>query len=231
MADPLALVTLAVAAAGGRIAEHDAATLVAAGHALLQRSAALVRALGTTRSAVWLPVGGPWLTALAASDGRGALLLDPATPGPAIAAQLAQQDVHALFTVEPLARPWADKLPAHLVQVWLDEAPRRATIVANGAARVVDLGSHFGLDLVGDTATPGLEEPFVWTEEGWHTHRAVLAASRAHAALRRLTPAHAMAAAPHWTLTGLVHQLGVLLQGGRITAGDAPTARVADNGV
>ena len=67
MADPLALVTLAVAAAGGRYADHDTGALVAAGHTLLRRSAALVRALGGTGSAVALPPGGAWLTAWSTS--------------------------------------------------------------------------------------------------------------------------------------------------------------------
>ncbi|MBY0490822.1 MAG: hypothetical protein K2R93_13355 [Gemmatimonadaceae bacterium] len=222
MADPLALVTLAVAAAGGRYADQDTGALVAAGHTLLRRSAVLVRALGTTVSAVALPAGGPWLTALAASDGRGALLLDPAESGAAVARALTQHGVRALFTTEPLARRWGPDLPPGLVQVWLDRAPAEAVVVADGEARGIDLGSHFGLELVGDTATEGLEEPFVWADGAWHTHRAVLAAARAHAAVQGLTPVHWMAAAPHWALAGLVHQLGILLQGGRVTLGDAP---------
>jgi hypothetical protein len=217
MADPLALVPLAAAAAGGRYAERDVSALVAAGHTLLQRSAVLVRALATSRSAVVLPVGSAWLTALAASDGRGAVLLDPAAPTATLVARLRNESVGALFTTETLAHGWQETLPPDLVQVWLDRAPAQATVVANGTARPIDLGSHFGLDLVGDTATEGRDEPFVWVDDAWHTHRAILTAARMHAAVQGLTPVHWMPACAHWTLSGLVHQLGVLLQGGRVT--------------
>lgn len=228
MADPLALVPLAVAAAGGRLVGHDTGSLVAAGHTLLQRSAVLVRALAATRTVVALPMGGAWLTALAASDGRGAVLLAPEAPAAEIAERCRREAAGALFTVESLGRAWGPGLPPELVQVWLDDAPTRAVVVTGGVKRPIDLGSHFGLDLAGDTATEGREEPFVWADGTWHSHRAVLAAARTHAALQGLTPVHWMAVAPHWTLTGLVHQLGLLLQGGTITRGDPPGPTAGD---
>ena len=228
MTDPLALVTLAVAAAGGRMAGHDNNSLIAAGHTLLQRSAVLVRALTTLRSAVWLPTGGPWLTALAASDGRGALLLDPQLSGIAVADRCAREGVGALFTVAPLARAADTALASELIQIWLDDAPVSAAVISrDGDRRVerrIDLGAHFGIDLAGDTATEGRDEPFVHVDGGWHTHRALLAAARTHAAVQGLTPVHWMPPTSHWTLDGLVHQVGMLLQGGTITHGDAPAA-------
>ena len=79
MSDPLALLPLALAAGGGRIGAAagdilDAQQLVAAGLTLLQRSAPLVRALSGKRSAILLPTSPQFLTALAASEGRGAVL-------------------------------------------------------------------------------------------------------------------------------------------------------------
>jgi hypothetical protein len=80
LTDPLALLPLALAAGGGRIGQagadatddSEAQQLVAAGLTLLQRSAPLVRALSGRRSAILLPTSPAYLTALAASEGRGA---------------------------------------------------------------------------------------------------------------------------------------------------------------
>ena len=82
MSDPLALLPLALAAGGGRIGAvggdaFEAGQLVAAGLTLLQRSAPLVRALSGKRSAILLPTSPHYLTALAASEGRGAVLVNP----------------------------------------------------------------------------------------------------------------------------------------------------------
>ncbi|NUR34387.1 MAG: hypothetical protein HOQ30_10285, partial [Gemmatimonadaceae bacterium] len=68
MSDPLSLLPLALAAGGGRVNEHEAQQLVAAGLTLLQRSAPLVRALAGRRSAILLPTSSAILTALAASE-------------------------------------------------------------------------------------------------------------------------------------------------------------------
>ena len=63
MTDPLSLLTLACAAAGGRVDDYEAAQLIAAGVTLLQRSAPLVRALSGRRSAILLPTSHAFLTA------------------------------------------------------------------------------------------------------------------------------------------------------------------------
>ena len=82
MSDPLALLPIALAAGNGRIGAagdelFDAQQLVAAGLTLLQRSAPLVRALSGKRAAILLPTAPQYLTALAASEGRGAVLVNP----------------------------------------------------------------------------------------------------------------------------------------------------------
>lgn len=217
MADPLALVTLAVAAAGGRWAGHDVGPLVAAGHTLLQRSAVLVRALATTRSAILMPPGSAVLTALAASDGRGALLVDPAIDVGALRVLLEQQNVGAVFVAH--ASDAGHELGDRVV-VDLSEAPYRATIRTNGAERVIDLGSHFGLDLIGDTATEGRDEPFVWIDGRWTSHREVLAAARQLAEAEGMTPMHQFAAPRTWSIDALTRLMATLLCGGCIDVGD-----------
>ena len=157
MADPLALIPYAVAAAGGRINDIESARLVAAGLTLLQRSAALVRALNGRRSAILLPTSPQFLTALAASEGRGAVLVNPMSAPPEIAHQIADAAVGAVFTTSALA----SKVPSGITRVLLDEAPRTAMVLSDGEARRVDLGSHFGLDLEGDSRAEGGDEEAV----------------------------------------------------------------------
>src|SRR4051812_35112787 len=103
MASPFSLLPLAVASAGGRIADYEAQQLVAAGITLLQRSAALVRALSGKRSAVLLPTSPEFFVALAASEGRGAVLINPLASRYEIAHQLRDANVGAAFTIQPLA--------------------------------------------------------------------------------------------------------------------------------
>lgn len=159
MSDPLALLPLALAAGGGRIhaatgAEYELQQLVAAGLTLLQRSAPLVRALVGRRSAILLPPSPAFFVALAASDGRGALLLDPLALPADIAFQCADANVGAVFTSAALA-PF---VPHGMTTVLLDDSPRRARVVCDGAAREVDLGTHHGLSLEGERDVPGRDE-------------------------------------------------------------------------
>jgi long-chain acyl-CoA synthetase len=160
MSEPLALLPLALAAGGGRLrttaddAEYEVQQLVAAGLTLLQRSAPLVRALSGRRSAILLPTSPAFITALAASEGRGAVLINPLAAPAEIAFQCRDADVGAVFTTSALA----GRVPADLVIVLLDDAPRTARVIDRGASRDVDLGSHFGLSLEGERGVPGRDE-------------------------------------------------------------------------
>src|SRR3954471_11146653 len=143
MPDPFSLLALAAAAHGGRIDEFEAQQLIAAGLTLLQRSAPLVRALAGRRAAILLPTSHQFYVALAACEGRGAVLVNPLAAPAEIAFQLQDAGVGAVFTVAPFAA----RLPAGVPTVLLDDAPRTARVVVDGTARDVDLGAHFGLDL------------------------------------------------------------------------------------
>lgn len=160
MSDPLALLPLALAAGGGRLhaagdrTEYEAQQLVAAGLTLLQRSAPLVRALSGKRSAILLPTSPAFFTALGASEGRGAVLVNPLAASPEIAFQCRDASVGALFTTSA----FASRAPQDVALVLLDDAPRTARVIVNGTARDVDLGSHFGLSLEGERDVPGSDE-------------------------------------------------------------------------
>lgn len=147
MSNPLALLPIALAAGGGAVDSIPASRLVAAGFTLLQRSAPLVRALAGQRSAILLPPSPAVLTALAASDGRGAVLLPTPLTSDYASAVFSMAGIGAVFTTHALAA----KLPVgkHAVVV-LDDLPRTATVIAHGTEQIVDLGSHFGLDLAGE---------------------------------------------------------------------------------
>jgi long-chain acyl-CoA synthetase len=127
---------------------------VAAGTTLLVRSAALVRALAGRRAGILLPNGEAFLVALAACEGRGAVLINPLAAPLEIAAQVADANVGAVLTVAALA----PRLPSGTPHVLLDRAPREATVVAADATRAIDLGSHVGLSLEGDPDAPGRDE-------------------------------------------------------------------------
>ncbi len=149
------LLTLRAAAGGGTLDGHPAAALVAAGFTLLQRSPALVRALAGRRAAILLPTSPQFLVALAAADGRGAVLINPLAAPVEVHDQLQDAEVGAVLTVTALAA----RLPPGTVHALLDEAPQSATVVdAEGRAARVDLGSHFGLDLEGPADAPGRDE-------------------------------------------------------------------------
>jgi long-chain acyl-CoA synthetase len=162
VSDPLALLPLALAAGAGRIGAaggdlFDAQQLVAAGLTLLQRSAPLVRALSGRRSAILLPTSPQYLIALAASEGRGAVLVNPLAAPAEIAYQCRDANVGAVFTVTSLAA----RVPAGMPVVLLDEAPRIARVVTTERTQDVDLGSHHGLSIEGERDVRGRDEEAV----------------------------------------------------------------------
>lgn len=218
------LLTLRAAAGGGSIDGLEAAQLVAAGFTLLQRSAPLVRALAGQRAAILLPTSPQFLVALAASDGRGAVLINPLATPSEIAHQLADAGVGAVFTVTSLA----SQLPADMVHVLLDEAPVSARVIAGGSSSTVDLGSHFGLSLEGDADVPGRDEEcaIVYTSAmagtplgAILTHRNLMANARQTAEAASTTPDdHVLAMLPFAHLFGLtVSGTAPLFAGARIT--------------
>ena len=232
MSNPLALLPLALAAGGGRVAASGAAPsddfetqqLVAAGLTLLQRSAPLVRALSGRRAALLLPTSPAFITALAASDGRGAVLINPLAAPAEIAFQCADANVGAIFTTSV----FASRLPDGMATVLLDEAPRQARVLIDGRTNDVDLGSHHGLRLEGERDEPGRDEEaaIVYTSAmrgtplgAVLTHRNLLANARSTIeALGDTGDDHVLALLPFAHLFGLtVTACGPLLVGGRVT--------------
>jgi len=223
VSDPLALVPLAAAARGGRVDSHGAAELVAAGITLLQRCAPLVKALDGRRAAILLPTGPAFLTALAASDGRGAVFINPLAAPAEVAHQFADANVGAVFTISALE----DKLPAGVARVLLDEAPARARARIGGQDRTVDLGTHFGLELAGADDTLGRDEEaaIVYTSAmagtplgAVLTHRNLLANARATVEAAQLDGSTvSLAILPFAHLFGFtVTLMAPLLAGGRV---------------
>jgi hypothetical protein len=148
------LIPLRIAASSGTLRGAPVAPFIAAGFTLLQRCVPLVRALSRRRSAILLPTGGAALTALAASDGRGALILDPAADPTVWLDQTNGAKVGAIFTLQSFV---AEATALGLPLIILDDVPSSA-LVEN---RRIDLGSHFGLDLAGTLDDPLREEEFV----------------------------------------------------------------------
>jgi long-chain acyl-CoA synthetase len=229
MIDPLGLLPLAAAAGRGTVNGIEAARLVAAGLTLLRRSAPLVRALHGRRAALLLPTTPAFFTALAASEGRGAVLVNPLAAPPEVAHQLADAGVGAAFTISALAA----KLPADLPRVLLDEAPQRARVVAGGRETEIDLATHAGdaLTLEGDPDAEGSEEEaaIVYTSGmagrtlgAVLTHRNLLGNARATVDAAGIGPAeHSLAVLPFSHLFGLVVSgVAPLLAGGRVTTVD-----------
>ncbi|MES2176815.1 MAG: hypothetical protein V4550_03030 [Gemmatimonadota bacterium] len=221
--------TLAVAAGNGRIrtvapvAEFEAQQLVAAGLTLLQRSATVVRALNGRRAAILLPPSPAFITALAASEGRGAVLIDPRATSEDIAFQCADAGVGAVFTESSLFRGVPEGMPA----VLLDDAPRIARVVSAGLVKEVDLGSHHGLSIDGELGVAGSdEEAVVIYDRADHvsratimTHADLLADSRAaNLALGNSADDHVLALRP-WTYPFelIVTACAPLLAGARVT--------------
>ncbi len=163
--------------------------------------------------------------ALAASDGRGAVLINPSAVTPEIEYQLADASVGAVFTVAALV----DRLPAGTVHALLDEAPAAATVVdADGVRTRIDLGSHFGLSLEGDADAPGRDEEcaIVYTSAmagrplgAILTHRNLLANARGTVETAAMTADdHTLALLPWTHLFGLVATgIAPLVAGGRVT--------------
>lgn len=220
------LLSLRAAAGGGSVDGIDAAALVSAGFTLLQRSAPLVRALAGKRAAILLPTSPQFLVALAASDGRGAVLVNPLATPSEVAHQLEDAGVGAVFTNASLA----SRLPAGTTRVILDEAPARALVVstAGAAGTVVDLGSHFGLSIEGDAEAPGRDEEcaIVYTSAmagtalgAILTHRNLIANARQTVQAGGITrDDHALAVLPFAHLFGLtVSGIAPLIAGARVT--------------
>lgn len=223
MTDPLALLPLALAAGGGSIDGLEAQQLTAAGLALLQRSAPLVRALSGRRAAILLPTSPRFLVALAASEGRGVVLVNPLAAPAEIAYQIADAHVGAVFTIAALA----PRVPDGIVRILLDDAPRTARVIANGSSADVALVSH-GLRLAGEEGTPGRDEEaaIVYTSAmagrplgAVLTHRNLLANGRSTTVAAALGgDDHALALLPWSHLFGLtVTATGPLVAGGRVT--------------
>ena len=223
MPDPLSLVPLATAAGAGTVDDFEAQQLVAAGLTLLRRSAPLVRALQGKRAAILLPTSHRVLTALAASEGRGAVLVNPLCSALEVAAQVRDADVGAAFTVSALA----GRLPEDLPRVLLDESPRSAVYAAGGTNTTLDLGTHLGLPLEGEIGVPGSpdEAAIVYTSAmggrplgAILTHRNLL--GNAHATVEAGaigTAERSLAILPFSHLFGLVVSgLAPLLAGGRV---------------
>jgi long-chain acyl-CoA synthetase len=233
VSDPLALLPLAIAAGGGRVgafgadADFEAQQLIAAGLTLLQRSAPLVRALSGKRSALLLPTSPAFLTALAASDGRGAVLINPLAAPAEIAFQCHDANVGAIFTIAS----FVPRLPPHLPVVLLDESPRSARVIVDTRSYDVDLGAHHGLSIEGERDVEGRDEEavIVYTSAmrgmplgAVLTHRNLLANARATIdAMEIVSSDHVLAILPYAHLFGLtVTASAPLIAGARVTTMD-----------
>ena len=213
----------------------DATRLVAAGFTLLQRSSPLVRALAGKRAAILLPTSPAFLTALAASDGRGAVLINPLSAPAEVAHQLRDANVGAVFTNAAVAARLLgpDVAPVAVPRVFLDDAPTSALVHTDAPADApeptrIDLGSHFGLDLAGDADAPGRREEcaVVYTSamQGTPlgavlTHRNLIANARQTVEAAGITADdHSLALLPLSHLFGLtVSAMAPLLAGARVT--------------
>jgi acyl-CoA synthetase (AMP-forming)/AMP-acid ligase II len=230
MSNPLGLLSLAMAARGGVIDNLPASQLVAAGLSILQRCAPLARALYGKRSAILLPTSPLFLTALAASDGRGAVLMNPSDSATEISARLLHANVGAVFTIDALS----GKIQAGLPTILLDAAPQHAVVRMPGREMTIDLGSHVGLTIEADadSADDGSgdsEEEAVLvyasatsaaiTNAASFTHRDLLALARATIAESRMVATdHILATVPYCDVAGLTQQLiAPMLAGARVT--------------
>ena len=223
VSEPLSFLSLAVAAADGEVDGVPVRRLVAAGLSLLRLSAPLVRALAGRRAAILLPTSPQFLVALAASEGRGAVLVNPLSSPPEIAYQLADAGVGAVFTNEALA----GRLPASMPHVLLDAAPDGAQWVDDTSRRQLSLATHEGVRVEGAGDVPGSDDEatIVYTSalDGYSlgavgTHRNLLANARATIEGAAITgDDHALALLPFSHLFGLVvPALAPLLAGARV---------------
>ena len=224
MSNPLSVLPLSLAAHRGTLDDIPASQLVAAGLTILQRSAAITRALYGRRAALLLPTSPAFLVGLAASEGRGAVLLNPLASASEIEYQLTDSNVGAVFTIASLAK----KLPVSMPQVLLDDAPLHAGVLIDGAITTIDLGAHFALDLEGDTSVGGSDDEatVVYTSamEGSPlgailTHGNLIANARSTITAAQVTPRdHVLAVLPWSHLFGMTVTLTApLLAGARVT--------------
>ena len=140
-----------------------------------------MKALSGKRAAILLQPSPAFVVALAAAEGRGAVILAPedAVDLPAL---IEVEGIGAWFTTATAAAALSVGIPV----VLLDEAPRRAVVRSGkGDERPVDLGSHFPLELEGAADVPGRDEECLRlrTDGQWasQSHRAVIAAGEAEA--------------------------------------------------
>jgi long-chain acyl-CoA synthetase len=221
------LLPLAIAAGAGRVDHFDTGQLVAAGVTLLQRAAPLVRAMAGRRAAILLPTGPQFITALAACDGRGAVLVNPLAAAPEIAWQCEDANVGAVFTTRALAARLPSQARQGVPLVLLDEAPRTAVVALDGRTLEVDLGSHRGLALEGESEVAGRNEEctIVYTSAmagrargAILTHRNLKANAQATVIAAELTAAdRSLAMLPFSHLFGLtVAGVAPLLAGGQV---------------
>ncbi len=163
MTNPFSLVPYALAATKGTIGGVSTNTLVAAGLTLLQRSAALVRALSSVRPALLLPPGAASLVALAACDGHVALIVDHGVDDTVLAEQFKDARVGVVFTLATFRH----RVPPDVMIVLLDDVPARARVLTDGTERAIDLGSHVGLRLEGLAEATGSDVAVVsWFVDG-----------------------------------------------------------------
>lgn len=183
MPPPLSLISLAMAAGGGTVNGIEVRQLVAAGVTMLQRCAPLVRTLAGARGALLLGSASDSVVALAACEGHGAVLLDPAWSAERIGAALEASGARVVFT----RAEYAAGVPSGVALLSLDELPGHVRFSHGAMERRIDVGSHFGLTIEGE-ASEGSDEIAVVeiatdangaSEPRACTHRALLSAARA----------------------------------------------------
>ncbi len=160
----MSYVPYAIAAADGSVNGHSARALVAAGVTLLQRCAPLVRALADSAPASLLLPSAAFVTALGASEGHALLVLDPRDALYRLKETLATHETRVVFTLAEFAA----QVPVETICVLLDRVPQIAVVRLSAAdIRDVDLGSHVGLAIEGESEVPGSNETVLeWYEHG-----------------------------------------------------------------
>ncbi|HEU6451763.1 MAG TPA: AMP-binding protein [Gemmatimonadaceae bacterium] len=220
MPNPLSLISLAAAARGGSIDGIDSRQLVAAGVTMLQRCAPLVRELAAGRGAVLLENSPAYLVALAACEGRGAVLVDPNAPAEEMERVLEETGARVVFTVERCA----GSLGEGVARVLLDELPGHVVFEHGPQRRRVDVGSHFGLEIEGEDESMGSDEEAVVARETAgapfrsYTHRELLAAARGMVSAAGIEEGNEVSASvPFHEARGLAYGLlAPLLAGARV---------------
>jgi acyl-CoA synthetase (AMP-forming)/AMP-acid ligase II len=226
MPNPLSLLSLAAAARGGSIDGIDSRQLVAAGVTMLQRCAPLVRELAAGRGALLLENSPAYLVALAACEGRGAVLIDPKSPAEEIERVLEETEARVVFTVERSA----GSLGEGVARVLLDELPGHVVFVHGPQQRRVDVGSHFGLEIEGEEESSGSDEEAVVAPETAgapfrsYTHRELLEAARGMVSTAGIEEGNEVSAPiPFHEARGLAYGLlAPLLAGARVVTRPEP---------